>query len=94
MNKAYDRVEWNFVEGVMKRMGFDPGWVDSIMKCVFTVSYSVVFNGNIGEIFHPTRSLRQGDPLSPFLFLFCGEGLSSLMRLAIEGKILKGVKAS
>lgn len=94
MSKAYGRVEWKFVEMTMKKMGFDPRWVDWIMKCVSTVSYSVVFNGKLGEVFHPSRSLRQGDPLNPFLFLFCGEGLSSLMRIAIGGRILKGVKVS
>ncbi|KAA3458792.1 reverse transcriptase [Gossypium australe] len=64
------------------------------MKCVTTVSYSVVLNGNNGEIFSPSRGLRQCDPLSPFLFLFCGEGLSSLIKLGIRDKVLKGVKAS
>ncbi|KAH1130307.1 hypothetical protein J1N35_001685 [Gossypium stocksii] len=44
--------------------------------------------------FRPTRGLKQGDPLSPFLFLICGEGLSSLIRLAMNGNILRGVKAS
>lgn len=78
----------------MKKMGFDPGWVDLLMKCVSMVSYSIVLNGNIGETFLLSRGLRQGDPLSPFLFLFCGEGLSSLMRLAKARNILKGVKAS
>lgn len=78
----------------MKKMGFDTGWVDSLLKCVSSVSYSVIFNGNIGQTFLPSRGLRQGDPLSPFLFLFCREGLSSLMRLTRAGNILKGVKAS
>ncbi|KAA3465211.1 reverse transcriptase [Gossypium australe] len=94
MSKAYDRVEWNFVEEIMKKLGFDPEWVALLMKCVTTVSYSVVLNGNNGKIFSPSRGLRQGDPLSPFLFLFCGEGLSSLMKLGIRDKLLRGVKAS
>ncbi|KAA3454343.1 reverse transcriptase [Gossypium australe] len=86
MSKAYDRV--------MKKMGFEKRWVDMILKCVSTVSYSVTVNGLASESFIPFRGLRQGDPLSPFLFLFCGEGLSSLMRLANAGNRIKGVKAS
>ncbi|KAK5818320.1 hypothetical protein PVK06_023255 [Gossypium arboreum] len=79
MSKAYDRIEWSFVEKIMKKLGFDAEWVNVLMKCVTIVSYPVVFNGVIGENFVPSRGLRQCDPLSPFLFLFCREGLSSLM---------------
>ncbi|KAK5833051.1 hypothetical protein PVK06_016862 [Gossypium arboreum] len=59
-----------------------------------TISYSAMVNGNVGENFYPTRGLRQGDLVSPFLFLICGEGLSCLMRLAIREGLLKGVKVS
>ncbi|XP_016743160.2 uncharacterized protein [Gossypium hirsutum] len=54
----------------------------------------LVFNENVGENFLPSRGLRQGDPLSMFLFLLCGEGLSSLMQLARTRNIIKGVKVS
>ncbi|KAK5812973.1 hypothetical protein PVK06_028419 [Gossypium arboreum] len=64
------------------------------MKCLTTVSYSVVVNEYIGESFQPTRGLRQRDPLSPFLFLICGEGLSCLMRLVCREGLVKGAKAS
>ena len=94
MSKAYDRVEWKFVREIMLRMGFVQNWVDYIMNCMSTISYQVMLNGSIGETFRPTRGLRQGDPLSPFLCLICGEGLSSLMKMATKEGILKGVKAS
>lgn len=77
----------------MKKMGFDSDWFDSIMKCVTTVSCSV-FNGYTGQHFFPSRRLRQGDPFNPFLFLFCGDGLFSLMWSTIKEKVTRGVKAS
>lgn len=64
------------------------------MKCVTIVSYSMVINEHIGEKFLPTKGLRQSDPLSPFLFLLRGEGLSSLLRLATNQRFFKGVKVS
>ncbi|KAK5775147.1 hypothetical protein PVK06_043016 [Gossypium arboreum] len=78
----------------MARMGFVINWIETIMKCLTSVSYSIVVNGYIGEKFQPTRGLCQGDPLSSFLFLICEEGLSCLMRLAAREALLKGVKAN
>lgn len=77
-------------------MGFAPKWVERIMNCISSISYSVAINGSIEERFRPSRGLRfkTRDPLSPFLFLLYGKGLSSLMRLAMQERRLKGVKAS
>lgn len=68
MAKAYDRVEWVFVEKIMRAMGSCDAWVSLIMRCVSSVTYSVILNGTQGEKFCPSRGLRQEDPLSPFLF--------------------------
>ena len=94
MTKAYDRVEWKFLEGIMLKLGFTERWVHLIMACVTYVSYSTTINGSQGGSFYPTKGLRHGDPLSPYLFLFFAEGLVSLMKDAsCRGKI-KGVRAT
>ncbi|KAA3475195.1 reverse transcriptase [Gossypium australe] len=94
MSKAYDRVEWDFIKAVMNKKGFARSWVELVMKCIKSVSYTVSINGNRGRVFEPSRGLRQGDPLSHFLFLICSEGLSALLRSAKKSGLIKGAKAS
>lgn len=64
----------------MLRMGFNNRWVGLIMTRVKTVTYSVMVNGEPKGLINPTRGLRQGDPISPFIFLLCTEGLHGFIQ--------------
>jgi hypothetical protein len=94
MWKAYDWVEWSFLEAMMRALDFEEKWIALIMTCVKSVSYSVLVNGvPYGKIW-PSKGLRQGDPLSPYLFLIVAEGLSSLLTKAELDSRISGVPIS
>jgi hypothetical protein len=92
MHKAYDRVEWRYLEKIMLKLGFARRWVDMIMACVSSVEYNIRFNSMETEWFKPSRGLRQGDPLSPYLFLLVAEGLSCMLRGAEVREEIVGVR--
>ncbi|KAK2445690.1 hypothetical protein QL285_016592 [Trifolium repens] len=82
--RAYDTVSWRFLEGMMSKMGFSEGWLRWMRACIFDSTMSVLVNGSPTVDFKVARGLRQGDPLSPFLFLIVVEGLAGLMRRAVD----------
>ena len=91
ISKAYARVEWAFLRKVMLKRGLDEKWVKLAMETICIATYSVLINGEPKGFVTPTRGIKQGDPLSPFLFLFCVEGLSAMLRKAEEVRHLQGV---
>jgi hypothetical protein len=90
--KAYDRVDWSYLEHVLEKLGFHRIWVQWIMACVTTVCYRVRFNGILLDPIQPTRGLRQGDPLSPYLFLLVADGFSKVLLEELTHGRIEGVK--
>ncbi|KAL0456758.1 UNVERIFIED_CONTAM: putative mitochondrial protein [Sesamum latifolium] len=91
VSKAYDKVEWSFLEQVLVKLGFPPPFIRLVMLCVSSVSYSFLLGGKQFGALIPERGLRQGDPLSPYLFLLCTESFSSLLVQAERVGRIQGV---
>ena len=90
IEKAYDHVNWEALLDLLKRMGFEGRWCRWIHTCIFTVQFSILFNGSPVDFFGSSRGLRQGGPLSPRLFLVMMEVFSKMMKRAEEAGLVRG----
>lgn len=92
--KAYDKLNWTYIRKFLIAFGFDHSWVRWVMAMVTSANISILLNGSPSEIFNPSRGLRQGDPLSPFLFILMMEGLGRSIKNAKERGQIKGLQLS
>jgi len=84
LEKAYDRVDWGFLQDTLNYFGFSPSIISLIMSSISATSVSILWNGSRTEKFNPLRGLRQGDPLSPYLFVLCMERLGDMIEKSVQ----------
>lgn len=92
LEKAYDRIDWNFLEAVLKKVCFGKDLLQVIMNCIKSTSLVVIWNGNQLEAFKSKWGLQQGDPLSLYLFVLCMETLAHNIRAAADQKEWRPVR--
>ncbi|XP_071729330.1 secreted RxLR effector protein 78-like [Rutidosis leptorrhynchoides] len=90
--KTYDSVSWDFLIAMMLKMGFSRNWCNWILMCLSSARTSILINGSPTKEFPLKRGLRQGDPLSPFLFLIIMEGLHLLLKEKVDARSIKGAR--
>lgn len=91
VSKAYDKIEWCFL---LLKMGFHATFINTIMLSITTVSYSFLLNGKQFGALQPARGLRQGDPLSPYLFICCAEVFIRMVEAAVAHGRLHGIRVA
>lgn len=87
-------MSWKFLFDTLNYFNLNPSWTNLIMSCVTKVKSAILWNGETLEEFSPRRGLRQGDPLSPYLFVLCMERQSALIRNKVEEGSWKGVRVA
>eukprot|EP00253_Pinus_taeda_P033659 PITA_33659 len=91
LSKAFDSLNWDYLEKILLAFGFNAAWVRWIMSLLTSSFFSVLINGIPSETFRPSRGIRQGDPLSPFLFIIAAEGLGCSIKQAQHQNRLRGI---
>ena len=91
IQKAYDMVDWRFLCKVLEAFGFSKQWINLIFKFISTPKFSVLVNGTPEGFFGTSRGIRQGDPLSPFLFIIMAEAFGRAISEAQRKEEISGI---
>lgn len=94
LQKAYDLVSWKFIKTILLHLGFNETFSSWIFSCISSVSFEILINGGKTASFKLSRGLRQGDPLSSYLFILGQEILSRLLNQELRQKSIRGIKTS
>ncbi|XP_072059052.1 uncharacterized protein [Arachis hypogaea] len=92
LEKAYDILKWNFIEDTLSDIGLPSQFISTIYSCISSARMRVLWNGEALDEFSPSRSIQQGDPISPYIFVLCMERLSQLISAAVEHGFWKPIK--
>jgi hypothetical protein len=88
LSKSFDKISWDYMQEMLLAFGFDKLWVTWILNLTSSAFFSILINGAPSRPFSPSRGIRQGDPLSPFLFIIMAEGLSLSIHAAVANNLL------
>jgi len=92
LSKSYDRLSWKYLKAVLGAFGFSSRWIDWVYSMISTPIFSVMINGVPSSTFSATRGIRQGDPISPFLFIMAAEGLGRYFKKELRERRIKGLR--
>ncbi|KAL9412228.1 hypothetical protein AB3S75_045787 [Citrus x aurantiifolia] len=84
LEKAYDRLSWEFIKETLEFVGLPTNFIRIIMECITSGSMQILWNGKLTESFKTSRGIRQGDPISPYIFVLCIERLSHIINREVQ----------